>query len=126
MFTGLVPRLNRDSLYIAIGILGATVMPHNLVPAFGAGADPPHRPQHEPPSAPPAAYNLIDSVVALNGALLVNAAILVLAAAVFFKRGIVVTEIQQAHVLLVPLLGTSRRRAIFSPWRCCAPGNPPR
>ena len=52
-------------------------------------------------------FNLIDSVVALNGALIVNAAILVLAAAVFFKRGIVVTEIQQAQLLLTPLLGTA-------------------
>ena len=71
-------------------------------------------------------------MVALNGALLVNAAILVMAAAVFFKRGIVVTEIQQAHLLLAPLLGTSaggravRRRAAVlrdnpprspAPWR---------
>ena len=53
-------------------------------------------------------------MVALNGALLVNAAILVLAAAVFFKRGIVVTQIQQAHVLLVPLLGASLAGVIFA------------
>jgi manganese transport protein len=48
--------------------------------------------------------------VALNGAMLVNCAILVLAAAVFFKRHIVVTEIQQAHLLLAPLLGTRLAR----------------
>ena len=67
----------------------------------------------------------MDSVVALNGALFVNAAILVLAAAVFFKRGIVVTEIQQAHVLLVPLLGTSMAGVMFAVALLCS-GNPPR
>src|SRR5207302_7422719 len=54
-------------------------------------------------------FNLIDSAVALNGALLVNAAILVLAAAVFYQRGIVVKEIQQAYLLLTPLLGSAAR-----------------
>src|SRR5438094_3155360 len=102
LFTGLVPRMNRDSLYVAIGILGATVMPHNLylhsalvqTRKFGTS---------EPAKRIACRYNLIDSVVALNAAMLVNAAILVMAAAVFFKRGIVVTEIQQAHKLLEPL-----------------------
>ena len=50
----------------------------------------------------------------------VNCAILVLAAAVFFKRGIVVTEIQQAHVLLVPLLGTSLAGVIFAVALLCS------
>jgi manganese transport protein len=59
-------------------------------------------------------YNFIDSLVALNGALLVNAAILVMAAAVFFKRHIVVTEIQQAHLLLAPLLGTGAAGVLFA------------
>ena len=52
--------------------------------------------------------------MALNGALLVNAAILVMSAAVFFKRGIVVTQIQQAHELLTPLLGASAAGVIFA------------
>jgi manganese transport protein len=51
-------------------------------------------------------YNFIDSVVALNAAFFVNTAILVLAAAVFYRNGIVVTEIQQAYKLLEQLLGT--------------------
>jgi len=59
-------------------------------------------------------FNLIDSVVALNGAMFVNCAILVLAAAVFFKHHIVVTEIQQAHELLVPLLSTSLAGVFFA------------
>ena len=58
-------------------------------------------------------FNLIDSVVALNGAMFVNCAILVLAAAVFFKHGIVVTEIQQAQQLLVPLLSSHPRGGDF-------------
>ena len=111
--TGLIPRLSDESLYVAIGILGATVMPHNLylhsalVQTRRIGMD---------VKAKRAAckYNLIDSVVALNGALLVNAAILILAAAVFFKRGIVVTEIQQAHLMLAPLLGTTLAGAAFA------------
>src|SRR5678810_807847 len=57
---------------------------------------------------------MVDCVVALNAALLVNAAILVMAGAVFFKRNIVVTEIQQAHLLLVPLLGTSAAGVLFA------------
>ena len=65
-------------------------------------------------------YNLLDSAVALNGALLVNAAILVMSAAVFFKRGIVVTQIQQAHELLVPLLGANLAGVIFAVALLCS------
>jgi manganese transport protein len=113
MITGLVPRLNRDSLYVAIGILGATVMPHNLylhsalVQTRSIG----HSPREKRAAC---RYNLIDSVVALNGALLVNGSILVLAAAVFFKHGIVVQQIQQAYLLLAPLLGTKAASVMFA------------
>lgn len=99
--SGLVPRLNRESLYVAISILGATIMPHNLylhsalvqTRRIGSGESDKRR---------ACRYNLVDSFIALNGAMLVNAAILVLAGTVFFKRGIVVTEIAQAHLLLAP------------------------
>lgn len=113
IFTGMVPRPSRETLYLAVTILGATVMPHNLylhsalVQTRNIGAT-------ETEKRAACRFNLIDSVVALNGALLVNAAILVLAAAVFFKRGIIVTEIQQAHLLLVPLLGTSMAGVLFA------------
>ena len=119
MLSGLAPRLNRDSLYVAIGILGATVMPHNLYlhSALVQTRDIGHT---EAAKRAACRYNLIDSAVALNGALLVNAAILVLAAAVFFKRGIVVTEIQQAHLLLAPLLGTSLAGIIFAVALLCS------
>jgi manganese transport protein len=113
MANGLIPRLTDQSLYVAIGILGATVMPHNLylhsalVQTRRIGASPDEKRRA-------CKFNLIDSVVALNGALFVNAAILILAASTFFKRGIVVTEIQQAHLLLAPLLGTTMASALFA------------
>jgi manganese transport protein len=119
MLGGLVPRLNRESLYVAIGIIGATVMPHNLY-LHSALVQTRKIGHSEPAKRAACRYNLIDSVVALNGALLVNAAILVLAAATFFKRGIVVTEIQQAHVLLAPLLGTSAAGVIFAVALLCS------
>ncbi len=119
MFTGLVPRLNRDSLYVAIGILGATVMPHNLY-LHSALVQTRHIGHSEAAKRSACRYNLIDSAVALNGAMFVNCAILVLAAAVFFKRGIVVTQIQQAHLLLVPLLGTSLAGVIFAVALLCS------
>ncbi|MBZ5584929.1 MAG: Nramp family divalent metal transporter [Acidobacteriia bacterium] len=116
---GLVGGLDRQSLYVAIGILGATVMPHNLYlhSALVQTRDISHTPSGKRTAC---RYNLIDSVVALNGALLVNAAILVLAAAVFFKHGVVVTEIQQAHQLLEPLLGTSLAGVIFAVALLCS------
>ncbi|HET8546545.1 MAG TPA: Nramp family divalent metal transporter, partial [Bryobacteraceae bacterium] len=110
---GFVPRLDKESLYLAIGILGATVMPHNLylhsalvqTRSIGHTTD---------DKREACRFNFIDSVVALNGALFVNAAILIMAAAVFYKRGIVVTEIQQAHLLLAPLLGTTIASMLFA------------
>ncbi len=110
---GLVPRLTGESLYIAIGILGATVMPHNLylhsslvqTRQFGDSMEEKRRACH---------FNLIDSTIALNAALLVNAAILILAAAVFFRQGTAVTEIQQAHQMLSPLLGTALASGLFA------------
>ncbi|HEY2843129.1 MAG TPA: Nramp family divalent metal transporter [Bryobacteraceae bacterium] len=113
VFTGLVPRLNDASLYVAIGMLGATVMPHNLylhsalVQTRRIGKSPAEK-------RVACRYNFIDSFIALNGALIVNGAILVLAAAVFFKNHTVVTEIQQAHQLLAPLLGTAFASALFA------------
>src|SRR5215475_11736640 len=87
MLSGLVPILNRGNLFIAIGIIGATVMPHNLY-LHSALVQTRHIGQSDAAKRTACRYNLIDSVVALNGALFVNAAILVMAAAVFFKRGI--------------------------------------
>ena len=116
---GLIPRLDSKSLYTAIAILGATVMPHNLYlhsalvqtrRIGGAAAD----------KRQACRFNLVDSAVALNLAFFVNAAILVLAATVFFKRGIPVAEIQQAHLLLAPLLGTTMASVLFAVALLCA------
>ena len=119
MANGLIPRLSGESLYIVVGILGATVMPHNLY-LHSALVQTRRIGHSEAEKRSACRYNLIDSVVALNGALLVNAAILVMAAAVFFKNGVVVTEIQQAHVLLVPLLGASMAGVLFAVALLCS------
>lgn len=101
---GLVPEIPHGSLYIILGIIGATVMPHNLY--LHSSLVQTRRVSRTVDSKKQACkYNLIDSVIALNFAFFVNGAILVLAAAVFFRNGIVVTEIQQAHQLLDQLLG---------------------
>ena len=110
---GLVtPTLTNGSLYIALGILGATVMPHNLylhshlVQSRKVGKS-----FKEIRSS--LRYNLFDTVFALNLAFFINAAILIMAAAVFYERGKVVTEIQQAYYTLTPLLGTSLASLAF-------------
>jgi manganese transport protein len=116
---GVVPHLNPRNLYIAIGILGATVMPHNLY-LHSALVQTRRIGRKETEKRAACRFNLIDSTIALNGALLVNAAILVLAAMVFFKRGIVVTEIQQANQLLSPLLGTTMASVLFGVALLCS------
>jgi manganese transport protein len=65
-------------------------------------------------------YNLVDTAVALNAAFFVNASILIVAASVFFTNGVVVTEIQQAHELLTPLLGTTIASTLFAVALICA------
>jgi manganese transport protein len=119
MARGVVPHLNQQNLYIAIGILGATVMPHNLY-LHSALVQTRRIGRKDIEKRAACRFNLIDSTVALNGALLVNAAILVLAAMVFFKRGIVVTEIQQANQLLEPLLGTTMASVLFGVALLCS------
>lgn len=111
--SGLVPWIDGNSLYVAIAMLGATVMPHNLylhsslVQTRRIGAS-----TAEKKTA--CRYNLVDSVIALNAALLVNGAILIVAAATFYRNGIMVTEIQQAHKMLAPLLGTTLASVAFA------------
>jgi manganese transport protein len=109
---GFVPHLNSESLYVAIAILGATVMPHNLY-LHSALVQTRIVGDTEESKRIACKYNLIDTTIALNGAFFVNAAILIVSAAVFFSRGIVVTEIQQAHQLLNPLLGTALAGTLF-------------
>ena len=103
--SGFIPHLDAGALFVAIGIIGATVMPHNLYLHSSLVQTRAISNTHTG-KAEACKFNLIDSAVALNGAFFVNAAILIMAAAVFYSRGIVVTEIQQAHHLLQPILGT--------------------
>ena len=112
---GFVPSLvNEDALYIAIGIIGATVMPHNLyLHSSLVQTRKIQRTQSGILSA--LKYNLIDSVLALNLAFLVNASIMILAASVFFKNNIYnVSEIQEAHRLLQNVLGNRLAPILFA------------
>lgn len=103
---GLIPSsLHANALYIAIGIIGATVMPHNLYLHSSLVQT---RAIKKNPSGLKDAirYNFIDSTIALNLAFFVNAAILILAASAFHKNGhTAVAEIQDAHSLLSNLFG---------------------
>ncbi len=104
---GFIPsELSGDALYIAIGIIGATVMPHNLY--LHSALVQTRRIEPTPRGLRQALrFNLLDTGVALNIAFLVNAAILVLAAAAFHSRGFTqVAEIEDAHQLLHGLFGS--------------------
>jgi len=112
--------LNPESLYIAMGILGATVMPHNLylhsalVQSRDVAASIEGKRQA-------CRMNLVDSVVALNCAFFVNAAILVLAGAVFHQTGHQnVARLEDAHRLLAPLLGTTLASVLFAVALLCS------
>src|SRR5246127_501975 len=115
---GFIPRMeilrNREMLYIAIGILGATVMPHNLylhssivqTRAFATDTG---------GKREAIRYATFDSTLALGFALFVNAAILVLGAAAFHTRGLHdVAEIADAYKLLTPVLGASLASTLFA------------
>ncbi len=110
---GFIPRLEPGALFIAIGIIGATVMPHNLY-LHSSLVQSRAISNTLTGKREACKFNLIDSAVALNAAFFVNAAILVMAAAVFHSRGIMVTEIQQAHELLAPILGSRIAPAAFA------------
>lgn len=112
---GFVPFLqNEEALYIAIGIIGATVMPHNLYLHSALVQTRKIAPTRQGIKEA-IKFNLIDSRVALNIAFLVNAAILILAATAFFKTGNShVGEIKEAHRLLAPLLGNGLAPILFA------------
>ena len=112
---GLIPSMpNEAALYIAIGIIGATVMPHNLY--LHSSLVQTRKFDRTPKGIKQAIkYNFIDSTIALNLVFLVNAAILILAAATFYKSGMhEVAEIQDAHKFLAPLLGTKWAPILFA------------
>jgi manganese transport protein len=104
---------NPDMLYLALGILGATVMPHNLylhsgvvqTRAYGETSAEKHE---------AIKFATIDSTIALCFALLINASILILAAATFHKTGRTdIAELDQAHSFLAPLLGSTLAPTLF-------------
>ncbi len=117
IFMGFVPSptilQDPNMLYLAIGILGATVMPHNLYLHSSL--------LKKDPSADDDAkrtsifYSGLDSSIALTFAFFINAAILIVSAAVFYKNGLhTVTEIQDAYFLLTPLLHTQVASFVFA------------
>src|SRR4051812_38722077 len=102
--SGLRPSLPPGALFVAIGILGATVMPHNLF--LHSALVQTRRIATDTGSRRTACkYYLIDATVALNVAFFVNAAILILSAAVFHRNHVEVATIQEAHKLLPSFLG---------------------
>ena len=105
---------NPAMLYIAIGILGATVMPHNLY--LHSSIVQSRRYKRTPEGKREAVHMAnVDSALALMIALFVNAAILIVAAAVFHRRGLFnVAAIQDAYKLLSPLLGAAGASTIFA------------
>ncbi len=115
---GLVPTVeilrNREMLYIAIGILGATVMPHNLylhssivqTRSYELGSE---------RKREAIRFAILDSTLALTFALFINGAILILGAAAFHVRGMTaVADISEAYKLLSPVLGVSLASTLFA------------
>ena len=115
IMTGFIPSIPGDkALVIAIGIIGATVMPHNLY-LHSALVQTRKIKRDHAGIKKALKLNFLDSAIALNLAFFVNAAILVLAATVFFKTGRTdVAKIEDAHELLAPMLGTSLAPILFA------------
>ena len=118
IFAGFVPTreivTNPEMLYIAMGIVGATVMPHNLylhsaivqTRAYGSTLA---------QKREALKFATIDSTLALSFALVINASILILAAATFNRSGNQdVVDLAQAHALLAPLLGSTVAPTLFA------------
>ncbi len=118
---GFVPSaLNSEALYIAVGIIGATVMPHNLY--LHSALVQTRKIKPDTPGIKRALkFSFIDTTIALNAAFFVNAAILILSASVFFASGNTqVAKIEDAHQLLQPMLGTTLAPLLFAIALICA------
>ncbi len=118
---GFIPTaLDETALYIAIGIIGATVMPHNLY-LHSALVQTRKVERIDTEIRKAIRFNILDSTIALNAAFFVNAAILILAASTFYKAGMhEVSDIMDAHRLLEPLLGTNWAPTLFAIALLCA------
>jgi manganese transport protein len=114
---------NPEMLYISIGILGATVMPHNLY--LHSSLVQTRAIDRTPEGVRTAMrFNFLDSFLALNFAFLINAAILIMAAGTFYRAGLTqVAEIQDAYHTLTPLLGTSLASVLFAIALLCSGQN---
>lgn len=117
LFAGFIPShhiiMDPTMLYIAIGILGATVMPHNLY-LHSSIVQTRRIEQTELGKREAIKYATWDSTIALFFALFINAAILIISAATFNKAGMTeVADISQAYDLLTPLLGTAVGSVLF-------------
>jgi len=115
---GFIPRAevvtNPHALYLAIGIIGATVMPHNLY-LHSSIVQTRAYPRTDPGRRSALRWAVTDSTLALMLALFINAAILILAAAVFHANGRTdVQEIEQAYELLAPMLGVGMASTLFA------------
>jgi manganese transport protein len=101
----LVPGIQSSAVYVAVGMVGATVMPHVVYLHSGLVQ---HRNRILGGESKRTHFRreLIDIVLAMNGAFLINAAMVVMAAAVFFSNGVAVDGIESAHRTLRPLLGS--------------------
>jgi len=115
---GFIPRAevvrNPAMLYIAMGILGATVMPHNLY-LHSSIVQTRKYEENAAGKREAVGFAFLDSTVALTIALFINGAILVVAAATFHRAGMYnVAEIQDAYKLLTPLLGVAGASAVFA------------
>lgn len=114
LMKGFIPSLPSDeALYIAIGIIGATVMPHNLY-LHSSLVQTRRIDTSEKGIWSAIKYNFIDSAIALNAAFFVNSAILILAASTFFRAGMFeVSDIQDSYKFLAPLTGTNWASILF-------------
>lgn len=118
---GFIPGFpDKGALYIAIAIIGATVMPHNLY--LHSSLVQTRKIERTPKEIKRALkFNFLDSTIALNIAFLVNMSILVVAATAFFMNGEKnITDIREAHLLLTPLLGSSVAPILFAVALICA------
>jgi manganese transport protein len=110
---GLDPVAPAKSLYVAIAMLGATVMPHNLY-LHSALVQTRAFPKTPDGKRLACKYNLIDTALALNGAFFINSAILVLAVATFFAHGQEVDKLTDAYHLLGKVWGTALASVLFA------------
>ncbi len=114
---------NPEMLYIGIGMLGATVMPHNLY-LHSSLVQTRAIERSKEGIRTALRFNLLDYVVALNFAFFINAAILIMAAGTFYRHGLnQVAEIQDAYYTLTPLLGTQLAAVLFAIALLCSGQN---